>query len=94
MKHLYFCWPWALASAWYLVLQVSSGYKMVVLNSDPMAPEVASDIDSRSTPISKIISKINIWVGHTIIEREEKMELNTETSIKERVRKITKGNWM
>lgn len=53
MGHLYFCWPWALTSAWYLVLQVSSGYKMVVLSSAPTAPEVASDKDWRSTAISE-----------------------------------------
>lgn len=46
--YLYLAWSFALTSAWYLVLQVSSGYRMVVLSSDPMAPEVASDIDSRS----------------------------------------------
>lgn len=51
MGYLYFCWPWALTSAWYLVLHVSSGYKIVVLNSDPIAPDVASDKDSISTPI-------------------------------------------
>lgn len=51
VDNLYFCWPCAWTSAWYLVLHVSSGYNIVVLNSDPMAPDVASVIDSRSTPI-------------------------------------------
>lgn len=51
MGNLYFCRPWTLTSAWYLVLHVSSGYKIVVLNRDPIAPDVASDKDSISTPI-------------------------------------------
>lgn len=47
-SNLYFCRWRALTSAWYLVLQVSRGYNMVVLTRAPMAPEVASDKDSRS----------------------------------------------
>lgn len=50
--HLYFWWPCAWTSAWYLVLQVSRGYRMVVLTSAPTAPEVASDKDSMSTALS------------------------------------------
>lgn len=77
MGYLYFCWPWARTSAWYLVLQVSSGYKMVVLNRDPMAPEVASDRDSRSRAISNVqystifeIKKYTQQCMFTFVERE------------------------
>ena len=62
-------------------MQVSSGYKMVVLRSDPMAPEVASDIDSKSTPIFSFLYK-NIMCMYTHIymyiyiyrERERELE--------------------
>lgn len=47
--YLYLRRPWARISAWYLALQVSSGYNMVVLTTEPIAPDVASEIDSRST---------------------------------------------
>lgn len=50
IMYRYFCSPWeARTSAWYLALQVSRGYKIVVLTRAPIAPDVASDIDSRST---------------------------------------------
>ena len=62
--NLYFCWCWVRTSAWYLVLQVSRGYKMVVLTRAPMAPEVASDKDSRSMPIFKgFIQRKANWVS-------------------------------
>ena len=62
--NLYFCWWWPLTSAWYLVLQVSRGYKMVVLTRAPTAPDVASNRDSVSKPIClhKVkVQRCEIW---------------------------------
>lgn len=53
-RNLYFWWWWARFSAWYLVLQVSSGYRTVVLTSAPTAPDVASTNDSISNSIEEL----------------------------------------
>lgn len=93
MGHLYFCWPWALTSAWYLVLQVSSGYKMVLLSSAPTAPEVASDKDWRSTAISLIVEDQDESAINGRVWTERKKKKGSAGGKKERARdEIGEGN--
>ena len=51
---------------------MSNGYKMVVLTRDPMAPEVASDIDSKSTPIFDFTNPTFSYIRHLYIIYSER----------------------
>lgn len=86
--NLYLRRPWAWTSAWYLALQVSRGYKIVVLTIAPMAPEVASDIDSRSTDIFLFFSLSNNYTNYN-----EKFYIHHITNIKIQLLYKLVKNW-